>query len=514
MALFTFTQKALSISLEGKDGEDWIDSRIYEGMPGWPSGEKWQALNQSVDGRLSNCLPAVCGSATPGVYAIVAQSAQDVSAGVKFATENNLRVTVMGTGHDFLNRNQGQGSLVINTRSFRGVQVVRDYVPQGAPNGTQPQPAVVIKAGHTFIEISPEIEEAGFMMVEAADPTVGAAGGWVQGGGHGPLANQYGLGCDNAISFEVVLPSGEIVTANDFENPDLFYALRGGGATTYGVVTQVTSRLHPLATTNAILVDITGPQEQFFDAMAYLYALSPNMTDFGFTGYPTQVGNTYSGFFGAPGKTDQQTSDFFDPIAAHIRQLGVNVTTVLQSRRRMKREGADTAGASKKLHRRQAGQKGRMSSRLIARTSFSEQNVPAIRKMIVDATRNGNSSYSLLPYPILGGQVAKNKDLEVGVNPAWRDASMHLIALGLTTHEDKLINIAAMDPLSVNSGSYWNEGYPGELDWKKTFFGGGEHYEKLLALKKKFDPTNSLWCQICVGADLLVLKEDGKLYPA
>jgi hypothetical protein len=83
--------------------------------------------------------------------------------------------------------------------------------------------------------------------VGGAAPTVGAAGGWALGGGHSPLAKQFGLGADStslpkllsnaecthtpldAVEFEIVTPDGELRTVNAYRNKDLFWALRGGG---------------------------------------------------------------------------------------------------------------------------------------------------------------------------------------------------------------------------------------------------------------------------------------------
>lgn len=81
-------------------------------------------------------------------------------------------------------------------------------------------------------------------MVSGSCPTVGASGGWIAGGGHGVLAPNYGLGVDNAMQMKVVLPNGTFVTANRCQNQDIFFALRGGGGGTFGVVTETTSKLH------------------------------------------------------------------------------------------------------------------------------------------------------------------------------------------------------------------------------------------------------------------------------
>jgi ribonuclease T2 len=73
--------------------------------------------------------------------------------------------------------------------------------------------------------------------------TVGIVG-WSLGGGHGPFSPAFGLGSDNILEAEIVLGDGSLVTVNSEENNDLFWALRGGGGSTWGVIVSITVRLH------------------------------------------------------------------------------------------------------------------------------------------------------------------------------------------------------------------------------------------------------------------------------
>lgn len=76
-------------------------------------------------------------------------------------------------------------------------------------------------------------------------PTVGIAGGYTQGGGHSALATNFGLSADNTLEFEVVTADGQFLTASPGENPDLYWALSGGGAGNYAVVLSMTVKAHP-----------------------------------------------------------------------------------------------------------------------------------------------------------------------------------------------------------------------------------------------------------------------------
>lgn len=75
--------------------------------------------------------------------------------------------------------------------------------------------------------------------------TVGVAGGYLAGGGHSPIGGLFGMGADNVLEITAVLASGEEVTINNDTNPDLYWAFRGGGGSTFGVVTSVTVRAYP-----------------------------------------------------------------------------------------------------------------------------------------------------------------------------------------------------------------------------------------------------------------------------
>ena len=74
--------------------------------------------------------------------------------------------------------------------------------------------------------------------------TVGAAGGYLQGGGHSAMSPLYGLAVDNTLEMDVVIADGTLLTVNSCTNEDLFWALRGGGGGTFGIVTRVVHKAH------------------------------------------------------------------------------------------------------------------------------------------------------------------------------------------------------------------------------------------------------------------------------
>ncbi|WP_423776854.1 FAD-binding protein [Bacillus velezensis] len=77
------------------------------------------------------------------------------------------------------------------------------------------------------------------------------ASGWFQGGGHSPASRDYGLGADQILEAEVVLANGEIITANSCHNQDIYFAIRGGGGGTYGVVVSTIIKAYPTTSISA-----------------------------------------------------------------------------------------------------------------------------------------------------------------------------------------------------------------------------------------------------------------------
>ena len=119
-----------------------------------------------------------------------------------------------------------------------------------------------------------------------------AAGGWGQNGGYGPFTAQYGLGVDQWLEAKIVTPDGELRVANDISNPELFWAIRGGGGSTFGVVVEATWKLHaktPVlgfhwyinSTLPANITDPATGRTQTSEAMAYLFSQLPGVHSLG-----------------------------------------------------------------------------------------------------------------------------------------------------------------------------------------------------------------------------------------
>ncbi|WP_395672807.1 FAD-binding oxidoreductase [Inquilinus sp.] len=159
------------------------------------------------------------------------RSVQNVQAAVRAARTHGLPLSVRGCGHDAFGRSVGTGALVIDISAMAQVEV--DAADRVATVG----------GGTTAGAVAAAADAHGLLAVTGWHGVPGMAG-LALGGGYGPLIASHGLALDNLVGAELVLADGRVVTADATHNPDLFWALRGGGGN-FGVVTSLRLRLHP-----------------------------------------------------------------------------------------------------------------------------------------------------------------------------------------------------------------------------------------------------------------------------
>lgn len=156
----------------------------------------------------------------------------DVIAAVNFGRENGLLTAIRGGGHNGAGLGTCDDGLVIDLSRMKGIRV---------------DPAakkVRVEAGCVWGDVDHATHAFGMATPCGFISTTGVAG-LTLGGGIGYLTRQYGLTIDNLLSVDMVLADGRFVTANSQENPDLFWAVRGGGGN-FGVITSFEFRLHPV----------------------------------------------------------------------------------------------------------------------------------------------------------------------------------------------------------------------------------------------------------------------------
>jgi FAD/FMN-containing dehydrogenase len=217
----------------------------------------WTALGKAVQGQLTlpsdasyaaakSVFNARFDASTPaGVVAV--SSISDIQTVLTFATDNGLKVTTRSGGHSYIGTSATDGAVVIDVRQLPG-DIAYD----------SSQGLLTVPAAAQLDSVQTMLAGYGRSIPTGSCPTVGVAG-LTLGGGLGSDARRDGLTCDALVSAKLVVPTGEVVTASANEHPDLFWALRGGGGGTCGVVTSFTFRTFP--TTDRDVVTVVFPYE-------------------------------------------------------------------------------------------------------------------------------------------------------------------------------------------------------------------------------------------------------------
>jgi FAD/FMN-containing dehydrogenase len=259
--------------------------RIRPSDPAWPSVADWTQLKQDVGGRLikvQSLLEACAGGtgsavcqdllkelknpyfvgdqpagtqtvgwldawmSVPSAYAVAASTSADVVAAVNFARDHKLRLVIKGGGHSYQGTSDAPDSLLIWTRAMNGIVLHEAFVAQGCADTRAPEPAVTVEAGAIWMHVYDAVTTKGGRYVQGGGcATVGVAG-LIQSGGFGSFSKNYGTAAGGLLEAEIVTADGEVRIANTCMNPDLFWAIKGGGGGSLGVVTKLTLRTREL----------------------------------------------------------------------------------------------------------------------------------------------------------------------------------------------------------------------------------------------------------------------------
>ncbi|MES3020984.1 MAG: FAD-binding oxidoreductase [Pseudomonadota bacterium] len=259
--------------------------RVRPGDKNWPSLAAWRQLRDAVGGNLvevasplAGCNKQAAGAACAGAmdalknpyyirdsvaltqslgwadawttqpsrYAVACSNTQDVVAAVNFAREHKLRLVVKGGGHSYQGSSNAPDSLLIWTRHMDKIVMHDGFVGQGCAGTQAPSPAVTVDAGAIWMHTYNAVTTKGGRYVQGGGcATVGVAG-LIQSGGFGSFSKNYGMASASLLEAEIVTADGVVRIANACANPELFWALKGGGGGSLGVVTKVTLRTHAL----------------------------------------------------------------------------------------------------------------------------------------------------------------------------------------------------------------------------------------------------------------------------
>ena len=471
-------------------------------------------------------------------FTVDATTPAQVAAAVSFARKNNIRLVIRNTGHDILGRSAGYGSLQVWIRHLRqGITFQKAY--QASDKCTKSSwtgSAFTIAGGYVWEDVYAQATAKNVIVVGGGDPSVGCIGGWAQGGGHSPASRNYGLGADQILEAQVVLENGAIVIADACQNTDLFFAIRGGGGGTYGIVVSATVKAHPPSTVvaqtfgMAPLADTYIPQ--FMDALAELYAAYPDLNDAGYSGYGNWAVDSPFPVFGSSttgythtlalfGQTTAQAQSIFAPVAAKLQQYSGSLVI---SANYSSFPSYSTFFSALSGVQQAVGNSGAAGSRFFDRAALTG-SATALKQMLnITAGTPGQFTASGVSL-VSGGQVFKDaNDPNSGVNPAWRTSYVHNTngrgwapgtnaSTQVAIHHDITYNkVGAMRALAPNTGSYMNEADRLDPQYLQDFY--GSHTAKLQSIKVKYDPYNVFYCPTCIGSEKWVEDSTGRLCPA
>ncbi|RWA06754.1 hypothetical protein EKO27_g8354 [Xylaria grammica] len=538
--------------------------RFVPGDAGWPLANEWNMLNSSIGGRLIETVPLaqVCfepnfdadacelvqtqyndiqpriddsasivsayfandscnpfladdgytctlGNIAP--YAVNVSDASDVVAGINFARDHNLRLTVKNTGHDFLGRSTGRGALELWTHYLDTIEFY-NYT-----SAHYTGPAVRMGAGIQSFEVSEAAQKQGLRVVGGFCPTVGVAGGWLQGGGHGPLGSKYGLGVDNVLEFDVVTVDGKHLVATPTNNEDLFWALSGGGPGNFAVALTVTLKAHPDGpVAGAQWVMLNTDNDAFWKALdiwlkhLLILDLIPGLSINSAFNEQMFILN-YASW---PDATAEDMSAALAPFLEEIKDLPVEFTVYETAVNPTWRDhfehftnfGYDTHNTNG----------GRLIPRALVRDHRTDL-LATFRRIVTNTTAGVGMIGGNYTYLNTGATPGSNP-----VNPAWREALFSiniLIEMAIdapwTVARDDLAEMNGyqdqLRALTPGGGTYMSEATYNNLHWKEDYY-HPEVYQKLLEIKHKYDPQGLLWASAAVGSDeIWTLQDDGRL---
>jgi hypothetical protein len=370
------------------------------------------------------------------------------------------------------------------------------------------------------------------------------------------------MGVDNVVELEVVTADGKFVKASACSNSDLFWALRGGGGGTYGIVVGGTVKVHPTfpVTVTRFFVNSTSNYDpKMFNAVAHFLQRGTDLRNkYGLQGYFYVYPNGFHSVLHLPAEQAQLdnakkvTAEIMGEMekiagAKHIEptffqhksykewyvaEMGseemegsgmhfhseydgsfgdapsaeaIMMNPMLAVPYKLKdptpkkmKRNIAAPQATITVPRTQPMTRTYLDSRLLSNSSVNKVSTEVLGKTLLDVFPRLVSNH-VRGFLFGGGAMAKAGKDDMGLNPVWRDISYHYIINAIPGSSRNDYNIRKLDALFPEAGAYVNEAAPGEPNWKVKYW--GTHYNKLESIKKKYDPSHLFWCSPCVGAD-------------
>ncbi|KAF4626250.1 hypothetical protein G7Y89_g11910 [Cudoniella acicularis] len=411
-------------------------------------------------------------------------------------------------------------ALTIWVHNILGITVqTTPFTPTNCPYSIS-TPSLTFGAGEEMAALNLAASQYNLTIISGGQTSIGY-NGYMSGAGHGALGPTYGMAADNVLEMEVVTPSGEILTVNECQNQDLFWALRGGGGSTFGVITRTTIAAFPSVPLHTLTLQFGTPfpySDTYWSAAAAFFSSYPSFaSNYHLAGYGTfspntsisisanQTGN-FGGFAGvfllpavSPSNTTTSLEQAILPIVEEIQSsypglfISTNTSATYPSFYDwwITSNGPDWGGIDLMV-----------GSRLLDAEALSG-NLTALKEAMMGATTTTMGQAGLMVDFVSGVGVwdAKPRGGGNSVNPAWRRAVVHCTngatwpyapsspsaLTERTTQQNLLTNtyVQALRTLAPNMGAYVNEADVNEPDFQKAFW--GTNYERLVEIKRSFE---------------------------
>jgi hypothetical protein len=388
----------------------------------------------------------------------------DVLTAVRFAREHELLLSVRGGGHGMPGFAVCEGGLMLDLSGLTGVQVDPD------------RRTVCAGAGVTWGAFDHETQAFGLATTGGVVSSTGIAG-LTLGGGHGFLMRRYGLACDNLRSADVVTADGRWLRASATEHAELFWGLRGGGGN-FGVVTSFEYQLHPVGTMlDGMVIYPIGKAKEFFRLYREVTRTAPDelgsLVALGTLPDGTQAAVLLAGYTGpiADGeKLLRPLREFGPPLAD---QLGPAPYTALQ-------------GISEHFNPR--------GYRNYLKTNYLKDLSDDAIDTLVEHYLRVPAPFSHIVVEHMGGAVGRMDQQATAYN--YRDAQYNFLIVGIwpkAAEDERNVQWVrglwqAMQPFSTGN-IYVNYESDVGVDRVQAAYGAAK-YDRLVALKNTYDPTN------------------------
>ncbi|KAF7681238.1 fad fmn-containing isoamyl alcohol oxidase-like protein [Alternaria burnsii] len=538
----------------------------YPGYGGWPSSTQWSTLNVSLGGTLlkgippaaacyqgeyknatkcanvkrrqsdalffkedplipflswtlDNPCPVPASSAAPPqseckllsfpAYVVNVTTTKDVQMAVNFARNNNIRLTIKNTGHDFLGRNTGGGALQVWMHRMKAFEYLPTY-KVGQYSGQAARVGAALEQHEVFSYMG----EAGITLLAPGSSTIGAYGGYMQGGGFSYITSKYGLMADQVLALEIVTADGRFVHADPTENSDLFFAIRGGGPGNFGIVTSAIVKAYPPTTiARSDFTFQTGPvsgndkttvrvsKEVFWKGMGIYFSHNLRINDAKGGAF------TLSSQITKPGVKVKEMRDLMAPLIQDLNDIGIPLANP-------EPEFWGTYADFGSAPPSGGIQNSRLVSRLVPRSNFEDstsQLFNATMKAIRSYVEEGGYSFHSVDYaPTL--ETAGYPGSSSAVSSHLRNAVMHMTGwdtrqygadlpdeIAKSSHARLNSYVQKLRDVTPLSGAYMNEADVAEPNFQDSMY--GDKYDNLLSVKKERDPWGLFYAATAVGSE-------------